>query len=252
MASLDKAASSPEVAVVRRSPLKLQILLVMAALFVAVVIIQLPPRAIPAKPPTPAPFDMLAFLDKRVAVQENEKDVRCWSSFNKLQMFITQSEISQEAKVERIEQHMRLIDSIWADARKKTGQEPLIGLDAVKAVLNERYPHVDTSEGTKFYLGQAARPIVVMVESLKDYSDTIEPWRLLQTWAALQTGDKGTLDGSPPFDEHALQELYRFFRSYDLAMLQHARRIAGDNKLSSIDKASITAAFDAAVVPKRP
>ena len=55
-----------------------------------------------------------AYLDGRVGVQENQKNVRCWSSFNKLQeMFITNCEISEEAKSERIEKHMRLIRSIW-------------------------------------------------------------------------------------------------------------------------------------------
>ena len=64
--------------------------------------------------------------------------------------------------------------------------------------------------------------------------------------------EKGTLEVSPQFGEQALQELYRFFRSYDLALLQQARRIAIDKKLSSIDKASMTASFRASAVANKP
>jgi len=55
-----------------------------------------------------------AYLDGRVGVQENQKNVCCWNSFNKIQMFITNCEISEEAKSERIEKHMHLIRSIWS------------------------------------------------------------------------------------------------------------------------------------------
>ncbi len=43
--------------------------------------------------------------------------------------------------------------------------------------------------------------------------------------------------------------LYRFFRSYDLAVLRQARDIAFDEKKAVIDKASLAAAFDRSSTP---
>jgi len=82
-------------------------IVVIAAAIVAVQIV--------ARSPTPAEpsFDMLAYLDAQVANQENNKDVRCWSSTCKLQMFLTGAEIAPQAIAVRIQAHTDLIDSVY-------------------------------------------------------------------------------------------------------------------------------------------
>jgi len=112
----------------------------------------------------------------------------------------------------------------------------------VQAVLDSRYPKVDTAEGTQFQIGGPS-PTLVGKEALKDYSDTIEPWRLLQAWAHGQLDDQGEWGLPAQFGEPALQVLYRFFRAFDLAMLQHARDHALNRRLSLIDAKAIAAAF---------
>jgi len=73
-------------------------------------------------PPSPkTAFDMLNFLDEKVGVQEDQKDVRCWSSFNKLQMFITNCEIDEGAKAARISEHMRLIQALYESSARQVG-----------------------------------------------------------------------------------------------------------------------------------
>jgi hypothetical protein len=194
-----------------------------------------------AEPPAPA-FQMLAYLDARVSTQESRKDVRCWSSFNKLQMFITHCEISEDAKAERIRQHMELIQSLYDAAEGQANGAGLIPADAVQAMLDQRFPKVDTAEGTRFEIG-GITPTLVGKEALKDYSDTIEPWRLMQAWAHGQLDARGIWSLPAQFDEPALLVLYRFFRAFDLAMLQRARDHALDRKLSRIDAEAVAAAF---------
>ena len=189
-------------------------------------------------------YEMLAYLDGRVGVQENQKDVRCWSSFNKLQMFITNCEISEEAKSERIEQHMRLIESLYNEASQRAPEKELITATTIDEILRVRFPQVDTTEGTQFNLGGGSSTLVV-AEALKDYSDTIEPWRLLQTWASHQVNNKGKWKRDAQFDEGALKELYEFFRAYDLALLRKAREHAMERKLGHIDAEAVAAAFAA-------
>ena len=219
-----------------------QIIIVVVAAIAAVAIARrgLEATSEPAKPA----YAMLAYLDGRVGLQENQKDVRCWSSFNKLQMFITNCEISEEAKSERIEQHMRLIQSLFDESAKRAPGKRLIPAAAVAAVLRLRFPQVDTALGTQFNMGSGT-PTLVVADALKDYSDTIEPWRLLQTWASRQVDSRGKWKPKTEFDEGALKELYEFFRAYDLALLRKARENAIERKLGHIDADAVAAAFAA-------
>ena len=178
-----------------------------------------------------------------MGVQEDKKDVRCWSSFNKLQMFITNCEIEEDAKAERIDQHMRLIQSIYDAAAAKLCCADYIDKDTVEDLLVERFPTAQSGDGLGFNLG-GVNPTLVGVEALRDYSDTIEPWRLLQTWASRQLDNNGQFKFQKQFDEAALHQLFEFFRAYDLAMLRKARDHAMERKLTKIDAEAIAAAFN--------
>ena len=205
-------------------------------------------QEIESSPSPAAAFDMLSFLDERVGVQEDQKDVRCWSSFNKLQMFITNCEIDEGAKAARITEHMRLIQALYESSARQVGDEEYIDATAVKTALGDRFPQRNEVEEKGGNLVGSV-PTLVGVEELRDYSDTIEPWRLLQTWASRQLDAQGTWRLEKQFDEGALGALYDFFRLYDLAMLRRARDHAFDRKLTKIDAEAITAAFQPAAHP---
>jgi len=222
-----------------RSP---QIIVILVAVMVALTIVRRAPDTTSQSPGPP--YEMLTYLDDRVGVQENQKDVRCWSSFNKLQMFITNCEISEEAKSERIEQHMRLIESLYNEASQRVPEKELITATIIDEILRVRFPQVDTAKGTQFNLGDGSSTLVV-AEAIKDYSDTIEPWRLLQTWASHQVDNEGKWKRDTQFGEGALKELYEFFRAYDLALLRKAREHAMERKLGHIDAEAVAAAFAA-------
>lgn len=190
-------------------------------------------------------FDMLSYLDSRVAAQEDVKDVRCWSSFCKLQMFLIGAPIDDEAVGVRIEKHMELIESIWEDVGSAKPDQRVIGPDDVSTVLVRRFPYqYDALTGAMFELEGVAEPIYVGSEAIKDYSDTIEPWRLLQTWASQHTNASGGLTLSPPLDKEALHFLSNFLRIYDLTILKHARAIAEEKKLAAVDASSMSEAFN--------
>lgn len=218
-----------------------QVVLVLSATAVAAYIVA--DRDDPTSPNVG--FDMLGYLDSRVAAQEDEKDVRCWSSFCKLQMFVAGAPIDEDAVAARIEEHRQLIESIWQQASREHVDGPVISAAAVKDVLRRRFPHVDDDvQGTTFVLEGITGPIQIGSEELTDYSDTIEPWRLLQAWASSHTDDAGRLALSPSLDEEALVALYNFLKVYDLAILKHARTIAREHKLAVVDEPTMVAAFD--------
>ena len=212
--------------------------IVAAALVVAIVVVSSPGAA---EDPMGG-FNMLAYLDEQIATQENVKDVRCWSSFCKLQMFLTGAQIEQSAEAERIDAHMNLIQSIHEDA-KKTSAGKEISDQSVTEILESRFPHTSTGSETTFNLDGGVGSISIIADTLEDYSDTIEPWRLIQTWASRHADRNGKLSIKPPFSEAALQVMYEFLRRYDLAILKHARSIARERKVASIDREVMAEAF---------
>ncbi len=196
------------------------------------------------QPNAPKPFDMLAFAQERISTQEDKKDVRCWSSFNKLQMFLTQCEFTEDVKAVRVEEHLRLLQSIWQEAQQRAPAGGYIPAEAVEAVLNRRFPQVSRDDTVQFGLKSGGSALSRLTgDDLRDYGDTIEPWRLIQAWAMRSLDPKGKLGITPQFDEKALHVLYRFLRAYDLVVLQAARDIAHEKRLSVIDATSISAAF---------
>ena len=125
-------------------------------------------------------------------------------------MFITNCEIDEGAKAARISEHMRLIQALYESSAPQAGDEGYINADAVKAALEDRFPQGNEVEEKGVYSG-GRFPTLVGVEELRDYSDTIEPWRLLQTWASRQLDAQGMWRLERQFDESALGALYDFF-----------------------------------------
>jgi hypothetical protein len=224
---------------------KWQAVVMVSAIFAAIAIV----RSAPELPP--ASFNMLGYLDKQVGQKENRKDVRCWSSFNKLGMFLTGCEIDEAAKSERIEQHMKLIQSLWAASREQSNGMDTIPAKAISQVLKDRFPQATGGTGVSFQFGGGA-PTLVMADALRDYDDTIEPWRLLQTWASHNIGEHGWFASPQPFSEEALAVMYSFLKAFDLAVQREARRVAVERQLAGIDAEAMAAAFEGSSQEKTP
>ena len=225
--------------------LKWQAAAVIVSILSAIAIV----RSAPELPP--ASFNMLGYLDQRAGQKENRKDVRCWSSFNKLGMFLTGCEIDEAAKSERIEQHMKLIQALWEAAKEKSQGADTIPAKAVSRVLKKRFPQATGSTGVSFQFGGGA-PTLVMTDALRDYDDTIEPWRLLQTWASHNIGEHGWFASPQPFSEEALDVMYNLLKAFDLAVQREARRLAMERQLAGIDAQAMAAAFEGSSQHKTP
>ena len=188
-------------------------------------------------------FDMLAYLDDQIACQEDEKDVRCWSSVSKLQMFVAGAPIDHEAIDVRIEQYNKLIDSVWKEAA--TGVMGEISTNQLMTVLNRKFPsEIDpVSQEVGFVFSDKDEPVLVMQDLVEDYSDTIESWRLLQSWASRKVNASGQLELTPVFSEQAINDFHRFLISFDIALLRRAKGIAEQRKQSVIDAKAMDLAF---------
>ena len=190
-------------------------------------------------------FDMLGFLDDQISCQENEKDVRCWSSVNKLQMFVAGASIEHEAAGVRISSYHHLLDDVWqAAADNVDGQE--ISEQELQSVLSGKFPHENNAEtgNVKFEFEGSEEPVLVMQALVQDYSDTIEPWRILQSWASTKVDAGGQLELKPIYSQPAIESFHSFLVAFDIALLKRAKAIAVQNKLATIDAESMTKAFE--------
>ncbi len=192
----------------------------------------------------PDGYEMLDYLDQKIACQEDVKDVRCWSSVSKFQMFAAGASIEHEALGVRIEEYDKFIDSIWTEAsNEKTDQ---ISKSRLLEVLMKRFPHEIDSEtkAVSFKFPNQQGSIMVLDDLIVDYSDTIEAWRLLQSWAARRTDRTGQLIVEPVFSQPAIDAFRDFLVAFDIALLRKAAEIANSRKLSIVDAASMKLAFN--------
>ncbi len=220
----------------------IQVLVLLAAVVAAFIIGGTRPSTIPET--TDSSFDMLGYIDAGIAKQEDCKDVRCWSSVNKIQMFISGISIEHAAIGTRVERYVELIQDTWQDASQQC-TDTEISKETLVATLARRFPH-STDPATKkvgFDFDGQAELITISPEAVTDYSDTIEAWRLLQTWAVRQTDATGRVNLSPGFSREAIDAFRDFLVVYDIALLKHAKEIAHQQKRSKVDVDIMNLAF---------
>ena len=191
---------------------------------------------------------MLDFVDQQIATQENVKDVRCWSSVNKIQTFISGMPIDTEAIGQRVECYVAMLDCVWGECVSENQDLP-VSADQVRQFLDSRFPDIagqvdeilkpEANGGFDMNLFNTKE----RCDAIEDYSDTIESWRLLQSWL-LRNLEEPKTQASAPFSDEALTELKRFLVIYDIVLLKRARIVAMEKKLARVNVETMKEAFD--------
>jgi len=194
---------------------------------------------------------MLTYIDQQIAIQEDVKDVRCWSSVNKIQTFISGLPIDTEAVGERVECYIGMLDQVWDECSQlcSDSQSQTVTAEQVKRFLDDRFPKMAQQANSTLKAEDAPSFDVNLFDNeeqnaaIVDYSDTIESWRLLQSWL-LRKVDVPTTNESVPFSDEALLELKRFLVVYDINLLKRARLVAMKKKLARVNVEIMKEAFD--------
>ena len=189
-------------------------------------------------------FDLLKFLESEIQKQEDKKDVRCWSSVRKLQMYLTQMPISSRAIAVRIRFHKKIIDGIFTKANINGDKN--LSLDTLNKIIKKNYPYItDKTSSTIFKIKEKNffRVIKIKKDDLKDYKDTIEKWRLLQSWAFNKSVTTKDSKKNLGITKNAALKLKEFLPLFDLALMKYAREIALAKKSESINKDIMEEAF---------
>ena len=217
-----------------------QIAAIVASVIVAMLLMRGSEAAPEPEPKeTTASVDMLQFVDDKVASQECVKDVRCWSSVSKLQMFAAGAPIEHDALAVRIECYKQFLQSVWEQAAE--GQTEPISSDRLIAILGQKFP--ESKPPWSEFSFSIDQQQMVLNELIQDYSDTIESWRIIQSWLLGKLGSDGKLDVSVPFSDAALEAFQKFLVGFDIALLRHARDVAVRQKKSVVDSEAMRTAF---------
>jgi len=225
-----------------------QIAIVVGALIFGIYLVQsgakeeapLPP---PAATESPS-MVMLQTIEGEIAKQEDIKDVRCWSSVNKIQTFISGMPVELEANGQRVERYVELIEEVWqASSESKVGPE--IESDVLVSVLKSKFPaNVTVAEEVAFEFGSEFGSLKDLNDSMKDYRDTIESWRLLQSWALRKASQESSSENETPFSSMSILQFREFLVAFDLGLLKACKSVAMERKLGSIDSKTVDIAFD--------
>ncbi len=191
---------------------------------------------------------MLTYIDRQIAQQEDVKDVRCWSSVNKIQTFISGLPIDTQAIGQRVECYIELLDSFWMKC--STGdQTSSISASDLRRLLQTEFPAIvqimdraQLSEKIDEFDFNFTE-IQQQCDAIEDYSDTIESWRLLQSWAQRKVLEPDK-QNPKPFSNDALAELKRFLVAYDIELLKRARMVAMANKQARVNVDFMNQAFE--------
>ena len=133
-----------------------------------------------------------------------------------------------------------MLDSIWSKAAEEVADE--ISAPQLVKTLKAKFPGAN-DEWEKFAFLSDSEPDLVMNDLFTDYSDTIESWRIIQSWVARKADRDGKVSIAPPLSQTALDEFQQFLIKFDIALLRHAKNIAEQNKKSVVDAQSMRMAF---------
>lgn len=231
-----------------------QIALLLIALVVGFILLRQPPA--PPKETADAAVEapsavMLRFVESQISDQEDVKDVRCWSSVNKIQTFLSGMPVELDAIGHRVERYVALIDEIWLAANEDRAGSAEVEIEEAVflQVLKAKFPkHVVVSDGkTSFEFEERFESLKILDDSLKDYGDTIESWRLLQSWALRKESQNPggeNVEGRIPFSDKSLTQFRDFLVVFDIALLKTSKDVAMERKIGSVDVESMNIAFD--------
>jgi hypothetical protein len=186
---------------------------------------------------------MLTYVEQRIYEQESTKDVRCWSSVQKLQMFLVDSPVEEQATYAKVEGLKTLVHSIWRDASSRQ-HEGLLDAPLVRGILSERFPVKEDADGLRFTLTKPPDELIVSRDALKDFGDSIDHWRVVQAWLMDHVDAQGRVTLAPALSNDALGVLADFVLGYNLAVLSYARHLAHERKHHVIDAEAVRGALD--------
>ena len=190
-------------------------------------------------PPARSPFDgMLAHLDTMAARFEDRKDVKCWTSFKRLETFVAGCQLAPATTHQKSEVVIDLVDQIWKAAAESLDNVPSINATAFDAAAKKHFPW-DCIEFLHCTLQLGDRKFIVPFQDVDNYLGTVEPIRVLQTLAqrvARQDPSRLTLEPS------AVESAVRLTALLSTTLLKESNRIAAENNHEEIQDEDVLAA----------
>ena len=124
--------------------------------------------------------DFLAELNQQASQLEESRDVKCWTSFKRLETFIAGCQLSPESTHLKTEVVQNYFDQIWAEADRSTTKDSIIDAAPFTRTVRRFVPW-ETDSVLEYRVTFPDREIVVKFQDVENFRSTVEPIRLLQS-----------------------------------------------------------------------
>jgi len=124
--------------------------------------------------------NMLEAVDQRAVDFENQRDVKCWTSFGQLETFVAGADFTPEATHAKTEVVLGYLDQLWQQAARSHAASGAIPAAPFDAALARHFPATSGALG-ELRVGLGDRTVEVPAQDVRDYEATVEPIRLLRT-----------------------------------------------------------------------
>lgn len=192
-------------------------------------------------PKTPSHQPTLAttakHLDRCAAALEDNKDVKCWTSFKLLETFVAGSQLAPQATHVKTQVVLNYLDQIWRTAAERTTQAFVDG--AIFEQVSSQVIPQKHIELIAYHVTLGNETIVVPYQDHQNYLSTIEPVRLLQTLAQRISAEQPDRLG---LTEDAVARATQLAALLSNVILKKANVISRDNQHQQILSDDIMAA----------
>ena len=164
-------------------------------------------------------FDqMLAQLDEAAGQFEDQRDVKCWTSFKRLETFVAGCQLAPATTHIKTEVVIDLVDQVWrAAAQVQVGGQAITAANFDAASQEYFRWRCDGSLHCRLEFGE--RELSVPSMDFDNYRGTVEPIRIVQTLARrLERRDPSRL----PLDASAVPSATRLAAVLSTALLKEA------------------------------
>ena len=177
-------------------------------------------------------------LDAQAANLEDNKDVKCWTSFKLLETFIAGCQLAPETTHLKTEVVLNYLDQIWARADRAASHRPSIDGETFKRAVKQFVPW-ETDLLLEYQVRFPGRIVRIRYQDVENYLSTVEPIRLLRSLAGHLAEHEPRRKGLSSQAAHEASQLAALLSTL---VLVEASDVARENQHQQIEDADVLVA----------
>ncbi len=177
----------------------------------------------------------IAHLDAQATNLEDQKDVKCWTSFKLLETFIAGCQLAPETTHLKTEVVVNYLDQVWARADRAAGDRPSIDAETFQRTIQQSVPW-ETDRLLEYRVKFPERVVRIRHQDVENYLSTVEPIRLLRSLAGRIAEDEPQRKG---LSADAIREASELAALLSTLVLGEANAVAREHQHQQVKDADV-------------